>query len=211
MYKLLSIAVLIALPVMTLPALAKPMQQELEETKTEPTATAITEVSSAPSTASCPDWLNQPMKALHSNKTVDLCAITANKVTLFVNTASQCGFTPQFKQLEALYQRYKEQGLIIVGFPSDSFFQEHDDAEKTASVCYKNYGVSFPMVASSKVRGKKANAVFSHLGKEQVFPKWNFYKYLLGRDAEVIDYYVSSTKPLNSKLEEAVKKALALP
>ena len=156
----------------------------------------------------CPAWLNHNIQKLRSKDTINLCELKQNKVLLIVNTASSCGFTPQFKGLEELYQTYKDKGLIIVGFPSDSFFQEHDDAEKTAEVCYINYGVTFPMVESSNVRGRKANPVFKHLAEEKGAPKWNFYKYLIGRDAEVIEWYNSRKKPSDSQLIADIEKAL---
>ena len=156
----------------------------------------------------CPQWLNQQQPKLHSSKTLDLCAISANKVVLIVNTASQCGYTPQFKELEALYQQYKDRGFTIIGFPSDSFFQEHDEAEKTATVCYENYGVSFPMVASSKGRGSAANPIFQHIDEVSSTPKWNFFKYLIDRDGKVVDYYISSTKPSSDKITEAIEALL---
>ena len=156
----------------------------------------------------CPEWLNQDISKLRSSETINLCQLKQDKVLLIVNTASECGFTPQFKGLEALYQRYKEQGLIIIGFPSDSFFQEHDEAEKTADVCYINYGVTFPMVASSSVRGGKANSIFKHLANKKGAPKWNFYKYLIGRDGTVIDWFNSRTKPSDEKLIKAIEQAL---
>jgi glutathione peroxidase len=157
----------------------------------------------------CVDWLNHEMHKLHSSETVNLCQLTANKVTLIVNTASECGYTPQFKGLEALYQQYKDKGLVIVGFPSDTFMQEHDDAEKTAEVCYKNYGVTFPMVAASKVFGKQANPVFKHLNAKLGVPKWNFHKYLIDRSGNAIEHFGAGTKPDDQKLIAAIEGLIA--
>lgn len=156
----------------------------------------------------CPSWLNQDINKLRSKETFNLCEVKQDKVLLIVNTASSCGFTPQFKGLESLYQQYKDQGLVIIGFPSDSFFQEYDEDEKTADVCYINYGVTFLMAQSSSVRGSKANPIFKHLSDEKGAPKWNFYKYLVGRDGEVIDWYNSRTKPNNKAMVQAIEKAL---
>jgi glutathione peroxidase len=157
----------------------------------------------------CPDWLNHNLPKLHSSDTVNLCQLTAQKVTLIVNTASQCGYTPQFTGLEKLYQQYKDKGLVIVGFPSDTFFQEHGEAEKTAEVCYKNYGVTFPMVASSKVVGGKANPVFKHLNAKLGMPKWNFHKYLIDRDGNPIKKFGAGTKPDDPELITAIEALLS--
>jgi glutathione peroxidase len=158
----------------------------------------------------CADWLNHEMQKLHSSETVNLCQLTANKVTLIVNTASECGYTPQFKGLEALYQQYKDKGLVIVGFPSDTFFQEHDESEKTAEVCYKNYGVSFPMVASSSVRGRKTNPVFKHLNAKLGGPKWNFHKYLIDRSGNPVTKFGAGTKPDDKELIAAIEGLIAI-
>ncbi len=156
----------------------------------------------------CPDWLDVDMKKLRSDETINLCELKRDKALLIVNTASQCGFTPQFKGLEALYQKYKGAGLEIVGFPSDSFRQEHADEEKTAEVCYVNYGVTFPMMSTSPVRGDDANPVFAHLADTLGKPKWNFYKYLVGRDGKPIAVFDSQTKPGSDELVTRLEEAL---
>jgi glutathione peroxidase len=161
--------------------------------------------------ASCDDLLAFESKKLHSNKTVNFCEEFNDKVLLVVNTASQCGFTPQFKELESLYQKYKDQGLEIVGFPSNDFKQEHDSEAETASVCFKNFGVSFTMLAPSSVKGSTKNDFYKILaertGKE---PSWNFNKYLVSKDHQTIEYFSSSTRPLNSPLEQLIIRALTI-
>jgi len=126
----------------------------------------------------------------------------AGKVLLIVNTASACGFTPQYAGLEALYQRYRDRGLEVLGFPCNQFgAQEPGSADAIASFCEKNYGVSFPLFAKIDVNGDKAHSLFGHLkksapgvlGSEAI--KWNFTKFLVNRDGEVIARYAPATTP----------------
>lgn len=159
----------------------------------------------------CPDLLNFTAQKLRSNETVDFCQAYQGKVILAVNTASQCGFTPQFKGLEALYQKYKDRNFVILGFPSSDFYQEFSDENKTSEVCYQNYGVTFPMFKTSPVRGKAANAFFKALAERSgTAPKWNFYKYLIDAKGNVIESFASMTKPedqdLNQKIDALLKK-----
>lgn len=163
----------------------------------------------AESAEDCSGPLRGEQRGLRSDENINLCQLSQNKVVLIVNTASQCGFTGQFEGLEALYQKYKDQNFTIVGFPSDSFRQEYDDEAETAEVCYVNYGVTFPMLATSKVRGSEANPVFAELiGETGKSPRWNFYKYLVGRDGEVIDVYSSTTRPDDQRLVRDIENAL---
>ncbi len=124
------------------------------------------------------------------------------KVLLIVNTASHCGFTPQYAGLEALYQRYRERGLVVLGFPCNQFgSQEPGDAEEIASFCQKNYGVSFPMFAKIEVNGDNAHPLYQYLkkaapgllGSEGI--KWNFTKFLVNRQGEVSERYAPATAP----------------
>ena len=160
--------------------------------------------------ASCPDYLNIEARKLHSEENVNLCELTQGKSVLIVNTASNCGFTPQFKALEALHQEYKDKGLVVIGFPSDDFFQEEKDEAKTADVCFLNYGVTFTMVATSPVRGSDANSVFEHLNAKTSAPKWNFYKYLVSGDGEIVTQFNSRVKPDSEELKNAIEKQLSL-
>lgn len=161
--------------------------------------------------AECPEILQYSHRALASSKEVNFCEAYAGKVLLVVNTASRCGFTGQFEDLETLYQRHKDQGLVVLGFPSDDFNQEHADEDETANVCQLNYGVTFPMFATSSVRGESANVLFTKLNAATKPPSWNFNKYLIGRNGEVLEHFGSMTKPTSDKLEAAVVRALEAP
>lgn len=134
------------------------------------------------------------------------------KVLLIVNVASQCGFTPQYKELEALYKKYKEGGLVILGLPSNDFGkQEPSNAEEIANFCQVNYGVSFPMAAKEVVSGKNAHPFYLWAKQQLGFgtaPKWNFHKYLINRNGDLIDYFYSTTSPLAPRFVKALEKTL---
>ncbi len=134
------------------------------------------------------------------------------KVVLVVNTASQCGLTPQFEGLEQLYRELAPQGLVVLGFPSDSFNQELDEAEAIADACERNYGVSFPMFAKVAVNGTDTHPVFQWLKEEKKGMlggaiKWNFTKFLIGRDGAVMERFSPTTTP--EQLRGDVEQALA--
>ncbi|MDP1930904.1 MAG: glutathione peroxidase [Gammaproteobacteria bacterium] len=165
----------------------------------------------APTTAqnaSCAQWLEHEITKLNSSDQVDLCAETAGKPVLLVNTASYCGFTYQFTGLETLYQRFKDEGLVVIGFPSDDFNQEDEDAAATAEICYINHGVTFPMTEVVKVKNADAHPVFAHLGNETQAPGWNFNKYLVGKDGEVLAHFGSNVEPGAAELIAAIEAAL---
>ncbi len=136
------------------------------------------------------------------------------QVLLIVNTASKCGFTPQFTGLEAIYEKYKDQGFAVLGFPCNQFLnQDPGNEAEIASFCSLNYGVSFPMFAKIDVNGPGAHPLFQHLaaeapgllGSQKV--KWNFTKFLVSRDGRVLDRYAPTTKP--EDLVKDIEKALA--
>jgi glutathione peroxidase len=157
---------------------------------------------------SCPAFLNQEYRKLHSSDSVNLCTLVAGKPILIVNTASHCGFTPQFKGLEAAYQKYKARGLVVVGFSSDDFDQEAKDEAEAATICFINYGVKFTMLAPQHVKGPEANAVFKELARQTQEPQWNFNKYLVAADGVVVEYFDSRVEPDSQQFSEAVEKLL---
>ena len=161
--------------------------------------------------ADCPPLLKAQgeLQQLRSKERIDLCQRFAGKPLLVVNTASHCGFTGQFKGLEALYQRYRGQGLEVLGVPSDDFRQEADDAAETATVCYVNYGVTFSMSAVQKVTGQEAIPLFRNLAAQSGPPRWNFYKYVIDRQGKVVASFSSMTGPDDAKLLAAVEQAIA--
>ena len=130
------------------------------------------------------------------------------KVVLVVNTATQCGFTPQFDGLEKLYRKYKRKGLVLLGFPSNDFAQETRDNKGIATFCKNNYGVSFPMFSKTHVLGPHVNPLYSRLDAAAGQPVWNFNKYLLDRKGRVVTHYTQNTEPLASELVGQIKKLL---
>ncbi|MCY7297324.1 glutathione peroxidase [Alteromonas sp. a30] len=159
----------------------------------------------------CPDLLKFAKRKLNSQEVVNLCEAYNGKTVLFVNTASYCGFTPQFKGLEALYSQYKDKGLVILGFPSHDFNQEDESEGKTAELCQLTYGVEFPMFEPLAVRGEDVDPLYRMLAKKSgTTPKWNFYKYLMDKNGNIVESYSSLTKPTDEDFIEDVTKALAL-
>ena len=136
-----------------------------------------------------------------------------DKVLLIVNTASKCGFTPQFSGLEKLYEKYKDQGFVVLGFPCNQFGgQDPGSNEQIGEYCQKNYGVSFPMFAKVDVKGSEAHVLFRYLTNNSKGIlgsgiKWNFTKFLINKKGDVINRYAPTTKP--EALEEDIEKALA--
>lgn len=148
---------------------------------------------------------------LISGETISLSQYKG-KVLLIVNTASRCGFTPQYKGLEELYQKYKEQGLVVLGFPANNFMgQEPGTNEEIQSFCELTYRTTFPLFAKSSVKGKDINPLFKYLTETKPFKgpvTWNFNKFLVDGDGQLIARFDSQTKPLDPKVITAVEKAL---
>lgn len=138
----------------------------------------------------------------------------AGKVVLVVNTASKCGFTPQYEALESLYQQYKEDGFVIIGVPCNNFGgQEPENEDAVRAFVEEKYKVSFPLTSKTAVKGDDAHPFFKWAGEKAGFigrPKWNFHKYLIGRNGEFITWFSSMTSPESSKIADAVKDALTI-
>lgn len=134
------------------------------------------------------------------------------KPLIIVNTASKCGFTSQFKELQELYEEHKEQGLVVLGFPSDNFNnQEFDDIEKTMEFCEINFGVTFPMFAKVDVKGGQAEPLFTYLTSQKKGMltegiKWNFTKFLIDREGNVVERFAPQTSPL--KMSNAINNII---
>jgi glutathione peroxidase len=163
-------------------------------------------VSAAPS---CSPLLSHTFPRLQDEAPQNLCQYQG-KVVLVVNTASYCGFTSQYDGLEKIYAKYKDQGLVVLGFPSNDFGQQEPGSNKDiADFCKNTYDVKFPMFAKSVVSGSNANPLFKMLiAKTGTTPKWNFYKYLIDRNGNVVDSYNSTTKPTSTTITNEIEKLL---
>jgi glutathione peroxidase len=157
----------------------------------------------------CPAVLRHEFNSLTTDKPVSLCSYTG-KVVLVVNTASNCGYTPQYKGLEALHKRYKDKGLVIIGFPANDFGQQEPGSNKQiAAFCEENYGVSFPMFEKlSTPIGQ--NVLYKELiAATGEAPKWNFHKYLIDRNGKVLASFPSAVEPGSARMVKAIDAALA--
>lgn len=160
-------------------------------------------------TTTCPKLLDQSYPRLQDDQVQSLCQYTG-KVVLVVNTASYCGFTRQYDGLERLYERYKNQGLVVLGFPSNDFGQQEPDSnKKIADFCHNTYGIKFPMFAKTSVRGPNANALFRALAKQTgESPGWNFHKYLISRDGKFVESFGSQISPESLTMINAIEEQL---
>jgi glutathione peroxidase len=160
--------------------------------------------------APCPPLLQHSFNRLQDDKPQALCQY-AGKVLLVVNTASYCGFTPQYEGLEALHARYAARGLVVMGFPSNDFGrQEPGSSAQIAELCFNTYGVKFPMFAKTVVVGPQANPLFASLAQATGQPPaWNFHKYLVDRQGKPAAAFASNLKPTDPTLVAAIEKALA--
>jgi glutathione peroxidase len=159
--------------------------------------------------ASCPGLLNHKAARLQDEVVQDLCQY-AGQVLLVVNTASYCGFTPQYEAREKLYARYAGKGFQVLGFPSNDFAQEDQDTKKIAELCFNTYGVKFPMFTPVRVRGAEAHPLYAELAKASGEPpRWNFHKYLVDRKGRVVASYPSRVGPLDGRVTARIDQLLA--
>lgn len=160
--------------------------------------------------ATCKSVLDYSFPGLESGKPRSLCDFSG-KVVLVVNTASRCGYTPQYEGLEALYRRYQKRGLVVIGFPSNDFgAQEPGSNQEVARFCKFNYGVSFPMFEKSAVSGPQANPFYAALAQRTgAAPRWNFHKYLIDRNGNRVLSFESAVTPNAPRLTREIERLLA--
>ncbi|WP_296228496.1 glutathione peroxidase [Ralstonia sp. UBA689] len=159
----------------------------------------------------CPASLNFRVKRLQDDAPQDLCQY-AGRVVLVVNTASYCGYTYQYEGLEALYAKYRDKGLTVLGFPSNDFQQEPGTSKQIADFCYNTYGVKFPMFSKTAVVGPGASPLYTWLAAQTGLPpKWNFHKYLLDRSGRVVAVFPSKVEPGDPAFTKRIDALLAEP
>ncbi|MGB4115039.1 MAG: glutathione peroxidase [Polaromonas sp.] len=163
-----------------------------------------------PAASACPLLLQQNVLRLQDEKPQSLCQY-AGKVVVVVNTASFCGFTSQYEGLEALHTKYKDQGLVVLGFPSNDFSQETGSNKQIAEFCENTFGVKFPMFTKTSVAGKDASPLFKQLSaKSGTAPKWNFYKYVISRNGQNVESFNSMADPKSKSFVREIEKQLAV-
>lgn len=164
----------------------------------------------ASAATSCPKTLDHTVGQLAEDAQVNLCEQYLGKVVVIVNTASKCGFTPQYDGLEALYKEYGDRGFVVLGFPSNDFGQQEPGSEEQIKdFCRLTYGVKFPMFQKSKVRAENADPVFKVLGDmANDYPQWNFHKYVLDRSGKLVASIPSQVSPTDRKFVDLIESLL---
>jgi glutathione peroxidase len=171
--------------------------------------TALAGLSPAVRAADCPPLLRHTFNQLQTGQSQSLCQYQG-KVLLIVNTASKCGYTPQYEGLEALHRKYKDRGLVVIGFPSNDFGgQEPGSNKEIAEFCRTTYGVQFPLYEKTTVKDLAGNPLYSELvsatGQK---PRWNFHKYLVDRNGKAVASYVSDVEPESRELVARIESLL---
>jgi glutathione peroxidase len=158
----------------------------------------------------CGEYDAYIVRKLDSEEQEDFCEAYKDKVVLVVNTASRCGYTYQYEDLENLYSEYRARGFVVVGFPSNDFANQEPGKEKSIkSFCRLTYGVKFPMYAKTRVKGQEADPLYRTLADAAgQSPSWNFHKYLIGRDGRLAGSYASSVEPRSDTIVEAIEQLL---
>jgi glutathione peroxidase len=161
--------------------------------------------------ANCSSLLDHNARRLAEEQVDHLCEVYKGQVLMIVNTASKCGFTPQFDGLEALYRKYKDQGFSVLGFPSKDFGnQEYGTEEEAANFCRLTYGVDFPMYATTHAKKGKADPIFKGLAEaaDGDYPSWNFHKYIVDRNGDLVGSFGSFTGPSSGRVARVIEEAL---
>jgi glutathione peroxidase len=171
---------------------------------------SVAVTTASPRATAAPGLLNHEVRRLSSDELVNLQDVYGGQVVLVVNTASRCAFTDQYEGLEQLYATYKDRGLVVLGFPSNDFGNQEPGTEtQIKNFCRLTYGVKFPMFAKSRVAEGQADPLFEGLASAAGrYPAWNFHKYLIGRDGQLVDNYLSIVSPQNHGLIQAIEAAL---
>ncbi|MDH3690972.1 MAG: glutathione peroxidase [Gammaproteobacteria bacterium] len=161
-------------------------------------------------TSDCSPALDIEKRYLNSETSVNLCDEYAGNVILVVNTASKCGFTPQYDGLEVLYRRYRDRGFVVLGFPSNDFGgQEPGSEEQIQQFCRLTYSVEFPMFEKTKVAKENADPLYEGLAElSGDYPRWNFHKYLFNRNGGLVGSFPSQTRPLDTDLVNTIESLL---
>ena len=166
-------------------------------------------LATASALADCPPLLDVSVAPIGGGKAMKLCEAYPGKSLLIVNTASRCGYTPQYKGLESLYERYRERGLMVLAFPSNDFNQEPGSAGEIKEFCERRYQVQFPVFEKSHVKGTEASPLFSALAKAAgTPPQWNFHKFLVSADGSRVESFESAVTPDDPKLTGAIERNL---
>jgi len=173
-------------------------------------AAAVGALLASASSFACPSLLDHQVERLTGGKPQSLCQYEG-RVVLVVNTASECGYTGQYEGLQALYKRYGDRGLVILGFPSNAFGgQEPGSNQKIAEFCQANFGVSFPLFAKVEVNPITKDPVFARLAAASgKAPKWNFHKYLIDRSGQRVESFESGVEPQSKELVQRIEALLA--
>lgn len=158
----------------------------------------------------CPETLNFTKRTLAGEDSVNLCQKYLGKVVVVVNTASKCGYTYQYEGLEALYRKYKDKGLVVIGFPSNDFGgQEPGNEKQIQDFCRLTYGVEFPMFEKTHASKYNADPMYQTLARiSGEFPQWNFHKYVLDRNGKLVASFNSKVEPQSGKMINTIEKLL---